>query len=92
MTPLFLLNSASKGEEWAGTEVMAISESFGKLTVSFRGRRLLVKDWSIPGTPPGSVVVTRTLSDPFSKVLRRVVELLSISVLPEDPGWSEGGE
>lgn len=83
ITPLPLLSSASKGEERADTEVMAISASLGECSVSFRGRGLPVKDWSIPGTPLGSVVVTRTLCVPFSKVLRRVVELLSISVLPE---------
>lgn len=83
ITSLFLRNSASKGEEWADTEVLAISESLRKLSVSFRGRRLTVKDWSVPGTPLGSVVATCTLSVRLAKALGRIVGLFSSSVLPE---------
>ena len=62
ITSLFLCSPASTGEEWADTEVLAISESLGKLSVSFRGCRPMVKDRTVPGTPLGSVVATRTLS------------------------------
>lgn len=60
MTSSFLFDSASEGEEWADAEVVAISESSGKLSVSFRGPRLMVEDWSILGTPSGNVVATGT--------------------------------
>lgn len=83
ITSLFLCNPASKCEEWADTEVRAISESLRKPSVLFRGRRLMVKDWSNPGTPLGSVVATCILSVRLAKALGRTVELFSTSVLPE---------
>lgn len=89
---LFLCNPASKGEEWADTEVLAISESLGKFSVSFRGCRLTVKDGSIPGTSVGSMVVTCLLALRLAKALGRTVELFSSSVLPKAEEGSEGGE
>jgi len=52
----------------------------------------MVKDWSNPGTPLGSVVATCILSVRLAKALGRTVELFSTSVLPEAEEGSEGGE
>ena len=82
-TPLLLLNSASDGEEWTDDEVMAISESSGKCSVSFRGRRLVAEDWGVLWTLLGNVVATWTLSVPLTEELWTAVELFKSSVLPE---------
>ena len=82
-TPLLLLNSASEGEEWTDDEVMAISESSGKCSVSFRGRRLVAEDWGGLWTLLGNVVATWTLFVPLTEELWTAVELFKSSVLPE---------
>ena len=82
-TPLLLLNSASEGEEWTDDEVMAISESSGKCSVSFRGRRLVAEDWGVLWTLLGNVVATWTLFVPLTEELWTAVELFKSSVLPE---------
>lgn len=71
---------------------MAISESSGEVSVSFRGPRLTAKDWITLGTPLGNVVATCTLFVRLTEGLRRTVELFSSSILPEAVERSEGGE
>lgn len=83
ITSLFLPNSASEGKEWTDTEVVAISESFMKLCASFRGPKLTAKDWSILGTPRGTVVAACRWFSSLTDGLRRAVGLLSSSTLPE---------
>ena len=75
--------SASEGEEWTDDEVMAISESSGKCSVSFRGRRLVAEDWGVLWTLLGNVVATWTLFVPLTEELWTAVELFKSSVLPE---------
>lgn len=82
-TPLLLLNSASEGEEWTDDEVVAISESSRKCSVSFRGRRLIAKDWGVLRTLLGNMVATWTLFVPLTEELWTAVELFKSSVLPE---------
>lgn len=81
--PLFLLNSASEGEERTDTEVVVILESSGKLSVSFSGPRLTDMDWILLGIPLWNVVATCTLFVSLTEELRRAVELLSSSMLLE---------
>lgn len=81
--PLFLLNSASEGEERTDTEVVVILESSGKLSVSFSGPRLTDMDWILLGIPLGNVVATCTLFVSLTEELWRAVELLSSSMLLE---------
>lgn len=71
---------------------MAISESSGKVSVSFRGPRLTAKDWITLGTPLGNVVATCILFVRLTEGLWRTVELFSSSILPEAVERSEGGE
>lgn len=70
---------------------MAILECSGKLSVSFIGSMLTVKDRSILGTPLVNVLVTCVLFVWVTDGLWRAVELLKFFMLPEDEGWSEGG-
>lgn len=82
-TPLLLLKSASEGEGWTDDEVMAISESSGKCSVSFRGRRLMAEDWGVLRTLLGNMVATWTLFVPLTEELLTAVELFKSSMLPE---------
>lgn len=83
ITPLFLLHPASECEEWTDAEVVVISESSGKRSVSFRGPGLMAKDWSIFRTPSGNTVATWTLFVPLTEGLWTAVELFKSSVLAE---------
>lgn len=70
---------------------MATLECSEKLSVSFIGSALTVKDRSILGTPLVNVLVTCVLFVWVTDGLWRSVELLTFFILPEDEGWSEGG-
>lgn len=83
MAPVFLLHSASDGEERTGAEVVVTSASSGKLSVSFSGPRLTGEDWTTLGSSLGSVVAAWTLFVRLTKGLQRAVELLSPSVIPD---------
>lgn len=90
-TSLFLLDSASGGEEWADAEVVAVAVSSEKGSVSIRGPGWTAKDWSIRETPVGTVV-TRALFVPWAEGCWTAVELFKSSGIPEGAEWSEGGE
>lgn len=80
---LCVLESTTEGEEWTEAEVMAILECSGKLSVSFVGSMLTVKDRSILGTPLVNVLVTCVLFVWVTDGLWRAVELLKFFMLPE---------
>lgn len=81
-TSLFLLDSASGGEEWADAEVVAVAVSSEKGSVSIRGPGWTAKDWSIRETPVGTVV-TRALFVPWAEGCWTAVELFKSSGIPE---------
>lgn len=83
VSPAFVLESFTEGEEWMDTEVIASLECSGKPSVSFAGSTLTGRDRSVLGTPLVNVSVISMLFVWVTDGFWRAVKLLLFFILPE---------
>lgn len=89
---LLVLSSAIEGEERTEVEVVSVSESLGKRSISLTGPTLTVKDRTVLGTLLVNVEATCVLFVWPPDGLWSAEELFGSVILAEDEEWSEGGE